>query len=219
MTWDVRRFTEHPADFHGRTVPEPATRSVWVCEPTAPAVVLGSAQPSDRIDGAAAAAAGIAVVRRHSGGGAVLVVPGQLLWVDVVLPAGDQRWHPDVGVAAHWVGTAWAAALTALGHPAEVHRGAMVSTAWSSDVCFAGLGPGEVRVHGRKVVGISQRRTRGWVRFQCAALRQWDPVTLVELLALEPAQRAVARQELAVVAAGVAVDAEVLLATLVTYLS
>ena len=38
--------------------------------------------------------------------------------------------------------------------------------------------PGE-----RKVVGISQRRTRRWARFQCAAYVRWDPAALVALLA------------------------------------
>jgi hypothetical protein len=52
----------------------------------------------------------------------------------------------------------------------------MVRTEWSDRVCFAGIGPGEVLdAAGRKVVGISQRRTRGSARFQCAALGRWDP--------------------------------------------
>ncbi|HEX6785774.1 MAG TPA: hypothetical protein VF076_01140, partial [Acidimicrobiales bacterium] len=58
-----------------------------------------------------------------------------------------------------------------------------VRTPWSPLVCFSGLGPGEVHAGGRKVVGISQRRTRGWARFQCAAYLRWDPDALVALLA------------------------------------
>jgi lipoate-protein ligase A len=50
----------------------------------------------------------------------------------------------------------------------------MVRTEWSELVCFAGLGPGEVTVGGRKVVGISQRRTRDAARFQCVAYETWD---------------------------------------------
>jgi lipoate-protein ligase A len=57
-----------------------------------------------------------------------------------------------------------------------------VRTRWSSLVCFSGLGPGEVHADGRKVVGISQRRTRRWARFQCAAYLHWDPAALVSLL-------------------------------------
>ena len=42
----------------------------------------------------------------------------------------------------------------------------MQHTQWSRLVCFDGLGAGEVTVGGRKAVGISQRRTRGWARLQ-----------------------------------------------------
>ena len=100
-------------------------------------------------------------MRRRSGGGAVLVGPGQAVWIDVVVPAGDPLWADDVGRAGWWLGEVWAAALAAAGLPGgEVWRGAQVRSAWSDRVCFAGLGAGEVTVGGRKVVGISQRRTR-----------------------------------------------------------
>ncbi|MDQ3757058.1 MAG: hypothetical protein M3394_04340, partial [Actinomycetota bacterium] len=69
----------------------------------------------------------------------------------------------------------------------------------SRQVCFAGLGPGEVSVGGRKVVGIAQRRTRFGALFQCAVHRTWDPAPLVARLGLPPA----AVDELAGAAAGV----------------
>jgi hypothetical protein len=40
-----------------------------------------------------------------------------------------------------------------------------------------------VHIADRKVVGISQRRTRWWARFQCASYLRWDPAGLVRLLA------------------------------------
>ena len=40
----------------------------------------------------------------------------------------------------------------------------------------------EVQVGERKLVGISQRRTRRWARFQCAVHRRWDPAVLLDLL-------------------------------------
>ena len=40
--------------------------------------------------------------------------------------------------------------------------------------CFAGAGSGEVMVGERKVVGISQRRTRDAARFQCACVLHWN---------------------------------------------
>ena len=64
-----------------------------------------------------------------------------------------------------------------------VHTGEMIRTLWSSAVCFAGVGPGEVLVDGAKVVGISQRRTRAGARFQCAVMRTWDPSELARIFA------------------------------------
>src|SRR5690606_17651516 len=50
VAWAVERRHEPAADFHARPLPDPARRSVWVCEPTGPALVLGSAQPDDVVD-------------------------------------------------------------------------------------------------------------------------------------------------------------------------
>ena len=137
-----RASTARPAAFHGRDLPDPATRAVWVFEVAEPALVLGSTQRPDVVR----PGAGLEVVRRRSGGGAVLLVPGEVLWVDVIAArvatrsgtttsaaprtgsgrSGSRRW-PRVGVAG-----------------AEVHRRGLVCTPWCSLVCFAGLGPGEV---------------------------------------------------------------------------
>lgn len=195
-------------------MPDPTERAVWVCDATGPALVLGSAQREDRVDRSACAAAGVDVVRRRSGGGAVLVIPGEVLWVDLVLPVGDVLWQDDVGRAFHWVGEAWVAALGDLGVSAEVHRGPLVRSPWSAEVCFAGLGAGEVTVAGRKVVGISQRRTRAASRFQCAALARWDAVAVVSLLGLPPQ----AAEDVRGAATGVGPDLESLLAALLLHL-
>ena len=143
-----------------------------------PALVLGSTQPPPVVEG-------IEVVRRHSGGGAVLMRPGEVVWVDVLVPAGDRLWDPDVNRAPLWLGRAWAGALEALGvGRVAVHEGGLVRTPWSGKVCFAGLGPGEVTVGGRKVVGISSRRRREGALFQCAALLEWDPTEIAALLSV-----------------------------------
>jgi lipoate-protein ligase A len=75
-------------------------------------------------------------------------------------------------------------------------------------VCFAGLAPREVSWQGRKVVGISQRRTRVGARFQCALLHGWDPDPLLDVLALDDRARARARADLASVAVGVPASPE-----------
>ena len=85
-----------------------------------------------------------------------------------------------------------------LGLPAaEAHPGPLLKRPWSELVCFAGLGPGEVTVDGRKVVGISQRRTRSGARFQCALLQTWEPAVLLDVLALSPEDRQQATADLA----------------------
>jgi lipoate-protein ligase A len=182
-----------------------------VCEPTGPALVLGSTQRDDVVDREACAAAGVDVVRRRTGGGAVLVEPGGQLWIDVLLPAGDPRWSDDVGRAFVWLGHVWADALAALGVEARVHEGGLCTTAWSRLVCFGGLGTGEVTdAAGAKLVGLSQRRTREGARFQCQALGAWDPGRLVSLLALDAAERAGAVSALAGAARAVPVSLDAL---------
>ncbi len=200
--WVVEREVGSAASFHARTLAEPAVRAVSVLEVDRPALVLGSTQPGADADLPAAAAAGVQVVRRRSGGGAVFLVPGQALWVDVVLPRGDGLWDDDVGRSGHWLGATWVAALADLGVEATLHTGGVLRTNWSSMVCFAGLAPGEVSIGGRKLVGVAQHRSRAGARFQCALLRRWDPTGLLALLALDDARRAVATAELAEVATG-----------------
>jgi lipoate-protein ligase A len=180
--WAVEVHDGSAAELHARTVEEPASRAVWWLTPTRRALVLGSSQRPDVVDELALASSGAELVRRHSGGGAVLLVPGEVSWVDVILPAGDPLWDDDIGRAAHWLGAVWQRVAATFGVAAEVHRGSMIRTPWSGLVCFAGLGPGEVQVGERKLVGISQRRTRRWARFQCAVHRRWDPAVLLDLL-------------------------------------
>ncbi len=218
--WRVERHLGAATAFHERQLPDPARRVVWWFEVTRPAVALGSTQAASVVDEAAAAAAGVEVVRRRSGGGAVWLAPGTVTWVDVVLPAGDPHWVDDVGRSSLWLGDAWARALAALGVPdPTVHRGRMVRTRWSPLVCFAGVGPGEVLVDGRKVVGISQRRTRAGARFQCAVLHHWDPVPLAGVLSLSAAVRAELVDDLAHVAVGLgAVDPASVVANLLAAL-
>jgi lipoate---protein ligase len=185
-TYAVETSVGSAADFHGRDIgPDPAP-AVWVFDVGAAALVLGSKQRDAGIaDAAACAAAGVELVRRRSGGGAVLLEPGAIVWFDVVVPTaalhaagvGD-----DVAASMTWLGWHVATALADLGVTAALHRGAMSCTAWCPLICFAGVGPGEVLLDGAKLVGISQRRSRGGARFQCAVHTRWSPATLVGLL-------------------------------------
>ena len=121
-------------------------------------------------------------MRRRSGGGAVWL-NDDMLWVDVFVPAGHPRWDADIGRSTWWLGDAWANALASVGVAgATVHRGPLLRTDWSSLICFAGLGAGEVTVDSAKVVGISQRRSRVGALFQCGVVRRWEPAAFVSLL-------------------------------------
>ncbi len=211
--WRAVHLEGTAAALFDRPWPEPAVPTAWVLEVTEPAVVLGSTQPATVV------APGETAVRRRSGGGAVLVEPGGLVWVDVLVPAGDPLWEADVGRAFAWLGRAWAAALADVGVAgATVHAGPLVTTPWSPLVCFAGLGPGEVTVGGAKVVGLCQRRTRAGALFQSAALLDWAPARLLDRLDLTGDQRRRGTVELAGVARGVAVDPLALVAALLARL-
>jgi lipoate---protein ligase len=182
--WQVSDVRGSASVLHAAEPPTGTGRRAVRCDVDRLALVLGSAQRDEVVDHDAAARLGAEVVRRRSGGGAVLVVPGDMLWLDVVVPRGDALWDDDIGRAMWWLGAAWADALAACGvDDAQVHRGAVVHTPWSRLVCWDSLGAGEVVVDGRKAVGISQRRTREWIRLQSSVHLAWRPELLCELLA------------------------------------
>lgn len=190
--WRVEIRAGDAASLHAWGPPDRPSRVVRVLEVDRPALVLGSGQRQLDIDDRTAAAAGIEVVRRGSGGGAVLLVPGEHVWFDVWLPAADPLWVDDVVEAAGWLGEAWARVASGLGlDPVVVHLGPVSATKWSALVCFAGRGPGEVFVgdEQQKLTGVSQRRTREWVRMQVMVHRRWDAAATFRLLVGDPAVR------------------------------
>lgn len=165
--WNLAVIVGTAGELHGREFPTDGGRYAWFMRPTAKALVLGSTQNEKQLNMDAIEADGVELVKRRSGGGAVLVLPEAVTWLDLVIPVGDPWWVDDVGQAMYPVGELWRQALETLGVYTTVHRGALMSTGWSREVCFAGIGSGEVLdADGRKLVGISQRRTRYGARFQ-----------------------------------------------------
>lgn len=164
------------------------------------ALVLGSAQPGD-----VARSHATGVVRRRSGGGAVLVVPDDTVWVDVVISRNDPIWDDDVNRAPLWLGQAWRAALASLGVQAGVVLDRYEPGPWGRLACFASKGPGEVLIGEAKAVGITQRRTRDTARFQILVYRRWAPDELTARLAVPVDQIDDLREALA--GAAFAVDA------------
>ncbi|MGB8861211.1 MAG: hypothetical protein WCC60_18280 [Ilumatobacteraceae bacterium] len=206
--WTVTESHGDTAAFH-RAEPS-AVRSATFHSVERPTLVLGSAQADADVDRRVAGALGVDVVRRRSGGGAVLLWPGEFVWLDLVLPAGDPLWLDDVGRAMLWVGELWQRALASLGVAGEVHRGGLVTTQCSRQVCFAGVGTGEVMAGSSKLVGISQRRTRQYARFQSMCHLHWRP-ELVAALVASPRPSAA---ELAAAAAALPFEWNAVVATL-----
>lgn len=154
------------------TVEQPTVR---ILVPNSAVLVLGSAQRADIVGSA------VSYVHRRSGGGAVWLDPASQVWVDVLLPRNDPHWSDDIRRSVDWLGHVWWAALANLGVPSasmRVHGGGLEKSKWSPLLCFAGVGPGEVLIGPRKVVGISQRRSRRAALFQCGVLLDWsfDPM-------------------------------------------
>ncbi len=180
--WQVHNVTLSASEMHSRDLP--AQRGIWKVEIANTALVLGSSQNIEVVDQAACKQANVEVAKRRTGGGAVYLALGEHLWVDVVVPRGDPLWSDDVVISSQWIGEAWSRVLTNLGMSnLTVHRLGIESSTWSDLICFAGVGPGEVLIDGRKVVGISQRRTSEAARFQCFIHRNWAPEKFVPLFA------------------------------------
>jgi lipoate-protein ligase A len=209
--WQIEERVAPAGELHASwasVVRDPEVRAVARCRPTATAVVLGSTQPVDTVDPVALSSSGWDLVRRRSGGGAVLVAVDDPVWIDVWVPSGDPLATSDVTAAFAWLGDTWAAALRRIGLTGiDVQgRGPGTCTRWSHQVCFGGIGSGEVTVEGRKVVGLSQRRNRHGAWFHGACLVRWEPTDLLAVLAIGDGEREAATAGLRAAATGV-VDA------------
>ncbi len=171
-------------DFHARPLPTDPHPHIWWFTPKQSALVLGSTQNLSIVDSTECRKRGIEIVKRRSGGGAVLLSSETTVWIDVVLPATHELSVSDIGQAPLWLGKLFQQVLIDLGvADLTLHETAMEKTDWSTLICFAGRGPGEVFTsNGHKVVGISQRRTREWVRFQIVVSLAWRPEIFLALL-------------------------------------
>ena len=184
-SWQIQNTAGDAGAFHTRELPVDQRIAAFFSVES-PTLVLGSSQRANSVDAVAAARDGIEIVRRKSGGGGVLLWPDEFVWLDLEIPVGDPLWIDDVGRSMWWVGELWRSALADLHPSAAVYHGRLARTRWSSDVCFAGAGPGEVLVGDSKLVGISQRRTRLAARFQTMTHLRWRPDVVASLVVERP---------------------------------
>lgn len=125
------------------------------------------------------------------------MAPGAQWWLDWFLPAGDPLLVADLARSFDWLGRRFEAAFASVGLPGRIERAvSMAPTSLSTRCCFAGLGPGELTLNGRKVVGISQRRDRHGAWFHSMVMRRDLSDALVDCLGFAPAERAAALAEL-----------------------
>ena len=176
--WTLERARGGAQQLHD-AAPDPGRRAVRVHEVDRPALVLGSTQPDDIVDPVVVASSGLELARRRSGGGAVLLTPGDQVWIDVTVPAGDPLWDDDVERATWWIGRWWSSTLE---QPVTLHERGVSDRLLGRLACFAAVGPGELSAGERKVLGVSQRRTREGARFQCVSYLRWDPEPLRAVL-------------------------------------
>ncbi len=130
---------------------------------------------------------GVPVQRRASGGSAVLRGPW-MLRAGVRLPPHHALLHGGPVAAARWLGGVHLRWLASRGiGQARLHEGPTIDH-WS---CFAGRGPGEVLVDGRKIVGIAQAWRRHAVWLVSATLLAPPPWPLLcELMGYAPIEAA-----------------------------
>ena len=155
--------------------------AVWVMAPTNSSLVLGSSQDDACIDYEYAEKIDIGIARRKTGGGAVFVDPQTLFWVDLFVPRSHRLWNDDIGAASIWMGKVWKGALGSLGVDARIHDRPFVKDSLAELVCFGGRAQGELLIGRKKILGISQRRTKKGVRFQCALALGWRPEEWINL--------------------------------------
>jgi lipoate-protein ligase A len=157
--------------------------TMFVAHVARPTLVLGGSQSLDVLNSLARTSTTIR--RRRGGGGLVLLRPDDI-WIDWWIPAEDPRWSKDVHISSNHAGSWWAQTLRdVVDGEVSVHQGSLAGDPALRLVCFAGRGPGEVFVGGRKLVGVTQWRVREGT-FLSTVLPREDPRAIVDLLAAVP---------------------------------
>lgn len=140
------------------TIRQSGEPSMFEVRPDHTTLVLGSSQSMDLLDPRALHDVD---VRRRRGGGGLVVLHPRDLWIDWWIPATDDRWSSDLHESSLRAGEWWRESLRPeTDAEMTVHEGSLEGEPAHRVVCFAGRGPGEVFVAGRKTVGVTQWRVR-----------------------------------------------------------
>ncbi len=134
------------------------------------ALVLGSSQTTDLIDQKRANDDSIEIAKRRTGGGIVFIDKRQDAWLDIYVPSDAPFLSPKIENSFDWLGLIWLEALKATAP--EVGFRLLKSkptnpASLAGSLCFNSMGFGEIALGPSKVVGISQRRSRDYSKFQC----------------------------------------------------
>jgi lipoate-protein ligase A len=157
--------------------------TMFVPQLRGPILVLGGSQSKDVLD--ARRVEGLTLRRRRGGGGLVFLRPGDV-WVDWWIPSSSALWSKDVHVSSTWCGEIWRDALAPrVPSRLSVHLGSLEGDSAHRVVCFAGRGPGEVFIEGRKAVGVTQWRVREGI-FLSSVFHAHDSHDVLALLAVVP---------------------------------
>jgi lipoate-protein ligase A len=176
---------------------------VAVIQYRTPAVIYRRRSADEAAEQDRAARVGCDLLQRGSGGGVVFAGPW-MLGVGLLLPAAHPLSRASHVASFRWLGRHWQTALAALGlatrvadaasiaeHNAAAHGAALD---WA---CFAGLSHGELLdAHGRKLLGLAQRRGRWGILLSAGLLLAETPWEILEFVRLgQRPERSAMRQQ------------------------
>ena len=153
-------------------------------------LILGSSQSRESVDLNQCAKWRVDVINRRTGGGSIFLTPTNLLWVDFIITRGDVLWDDDIHRSSLWVANTWKVALEALiSTPLTIASQVSQKSDLEKSFCFAGTSIGELVFESRKLVGISQRRTRDKCIFSTGIYVTYDTDLHSRLFLLSRDQR------------------------------
>ena len=168
--WTIERWHAATQFLHSRPMAVDGIRRISILSFPRPTLVLGSTSvglPKSMDD------KNFDVVRRSSGGGKVWLDPIESTWIDVTIPSSDPLWESDLRKSFLWLGHRLKEAFNSQSIFPIVQEEPL-DLGGDPDWCFSKVGAGELSFQGKKILGISQRRSRLAAQFQCVWYRTFD---------------------------------------------